>query len=156
MTEPSDRAAPAWSASPAAKVRTAIQRSVTQLLDELAPERVLGKVTHPEGGIEQHRTPTGCVLQAADCAVSVSWFPETNKANELGELQVLVWRGKVTRRGSRPPPKGATVVAEMVLRPIEPPTDECLWQAGDGSRYDTASLAAKCIALLDAQISARE
>ena len=156
MTEPSDRAAPAWSSSPAAKVRTAIQRSVVQLLDELAPERVLGKVTQPPATIEQHRTPTGCVLQAADCALSVSWFAEANKTNDLGELHVLVWRGKVTRRGSRPPPKGATVVTEMVLRPIEAPTDECVWQGDDGVRYDTASLAAKCIALLDAQISARD
>ena len=156
MTEPPERAAPAWSASPAAKVRNAIQRSVIQLLDELAPERVLGKVTQPPASIEQHRTPTGCVLQASDCALSVSWFADANKTNDLGEMHVLLWRGTVTRRGSRPPPKGATVLAEMVLRPMDPPTEDCLWQADDGTRYDTASLAAKCIALLDAQISARD
>ena len=153
MTE-SDATPPPWSASPAVKVRNAIQKSVTQLLDELAPEKVLGKVAKPPEEIEQHRTPSGCVLQAADCALSVSWFPELNKANEIGEMRILVWRGKVTRRGSRPPPKGATVVTEMVLRPIEPPSEDALWQADDGARYDTASLAAKCIALLDAQISA--
>ena len=38
------------------------------------------------------------------------------------------------------------------LRPIEPRGDVCLWRATDGTRYDTASLAAKCLALLDAQI----
>jgi hypothetical protein len=142
-----------WNLSPAAKVRTAVQRSVTRLLDELAPERVLGKVNPIAGTVEQHRTPNGCVLQAADAAVSVSWFSDASKTNDLGELHVLVWKGKVTRRGSRPPPKGATVVADLVLKPIEPPADECMWQGADGTRYDTATLAAKCLSLLESQIS---
>jgi len=46
------------------------------------------------------------------------------------------------------------MVADLVLRPIEPPADECVWQATDGMRYDTASLAAKCLALLQTQIAA--
>ena len=47
------------------------------------------------------------------------------------------------------------MVADLVLRPIEPPAaDACLWEATDGSRYDTASLAAKCLALLETQIAA--
>jgi len=115
---------------------------------------VLTRVTELRGSIEQHRTPTGCVLQAADCAVSVSWFADATDQAVLGELHVLVWRGKVARRGNARPPKGATMVADLVLRPIEPPADECLWQATDGSRYDTASLAAKCLALLQTQIAA--
>ena len=132
-----------------------MQRSVTQLLDELAPERVVKRVGELKGPVEQHRTPTGCVLQAADCAVSVSWFGDATKDAALGELHVLVWRGKVARRGSARPPKGATVVADLILRPIDPPADECLWQANDGTRYDTASLAARCLALLEAQIHGR-
>lgn len=129
-----------------------MQRSVTELLDELAPERVLKRVGDVKGAVEQHRTPTGCVLQAADCAVSVSWFADATKEAVLGELHVLVWRGKVARRGSALPPKGATMVADLILRPIEPAADDCLWQANDGTRYDTASLAARCLALLEAQI----
>jgi hypothetical protein len=151
MTEPANPRTLQWSSSASAKSKTAVQRSVTQLLDELAPERVLKRVGELKGPVEQHRTPTGCVLQAADSAVSVSWFPEATKESVLGELHVLVWRGKITRRGHAKPAKGATMIADLILRPIEPPTDECLWQANDGSRYDTASLAAHCLALLEAQ-----
>jgi hypothetical protein len=143
-----------WSSGPTAKAKSAVQRSVTQLLDELAPERVLKRVGEVRP-VEQHRTPTGCVLQAADCAVSVSWFADATKEAALGELHVLVWRGKVARRGNTRPPKGATLVADLTLQPIEPATDNCLWQATDGTRYDTTSLAAKCLALLEAQIGPR-
>jgi hypothetical protein len=152
MNDSTNRTGPNWSASPSAKAKTAVQRSVTALLDELAPERVLSRVGQLKGRVEQHRTPTGCVLQAADCAVSVSWFADATKDAALGELHVVVWRGKVARRGSAPPPKGATIIADLVLRPIEPPAVDCLWQASDGTRYDTAALAAKCLALLEAQI----
>jgi len=151
MSDATNPKALQWNASPSAKAKSAVQRSVTQLLDELAPERVLKRVIELRGSIEQHRTPTGCVLQAADCAVSVSWFADEAV---LGELHVLVWRGKVARRGNARPPRGATMVADLVLRPIEPPADECVWQATDGMRYDTASLAAKCLALLQTQIAA--
>ena len=144
-----------WSTSPSAKAKNAVQRSVTELLDELAPERVLTRVGRVQGPVEQHRTPTGCVLQAADCAVSVSWFADSTEDAALGELHVIVWRGKVARRGASHPPKGATVVADLVLRPIDPPAGDLLWQATDGTRYDTASLSAKCLALLEAQIALR-
>ena len=144
--------APQWSTSPSAKTRNLVQRSVTALLDALAPERVLKRVEQLEGAVEQHRTPTGSLLQAATCAVSVSWFADATKEAALGELHILVWRGKVARRGSPRSPKNATLVTELVLRPIEPPADDCLWQATDGSRYDTASLAAHVLSLLEAQI----
>ncbi len=144
-----------WSASPSAKARNAVQRSVTALLDELAPERVLKRVEQLPGPVEQHRTPTGCVLQAAAAAVSVSWFADAGRDAPLGELHVVVWRGTVTRRGVAGSRKGATTVAELVLRPIEPPADDCLWQATDGTQYDTAALAAKCLALLAEQTGAR-
>jgi hypothetical protein len=155
MTDETNPRALKWNSSPSTKTKSAVQRSVTQLLDELAPERVVKRVGELKGPVEQHRTPTGCVLQAADCAVSVSWFGDATKDAALGELHVLVWRGKVARRGSARPPKGATVVADLILRPIDPPADECLWQANDGTRYDTASLAARCLALLEAQIHGR-
>ena len=151
MKDPTDPSAPPWRVSPSAKARNAVQRSVTALLDELAPERVLKRVEQLPGPVEQHRTPTGCVLQAAAAAVSVSWFPDAGHEAPLGELHVVVWRGTVTRRGVSRSRKGATTVAELVLRPIEPPVDDCVWQATDGTRYDTASLAAKCLALLAEQ-----
>jgi len=39
-----------------------------------------------------------------------------------------------------------------VLRPIEAPRDDCVWRAADGTEFDTAGLAARCIALLEEQI----
>lgn len=155
MSDSTNRPAPQWSTAPSVKAKNAVQRSVTALLDELAPERVLSRVGKLAGPVEQHRTPTGCVLQAPNCAVSVSWFADATKDAPLGELHVVVWRGKVARRGTTQTPKGATIVADLVLRPIEPPADDCVWQATDGSRYDTASLAAKCLALLEAQVGVR-
>lgn len=155
MTDSTNPRERQWSSSPSQKAKNAVQRSVTELLDELAPERVLKRVGDVPGAVEQHRTPTGCVLQAAECAVSVSWFADATKDAVLGELHIVVWRGKVARRGATRTPKGATIVADLVLRPIEPPADNCLWQSTDGTRYDTASLAAKCLALLEAQIGGR-
>jgi len=152
MTDRPDHSGSAWSPSSTAKARNAVQRSVTALLDELAPERVLKRVEKLPGTIEQHRTPTGCVLQAAEAAVSVSWFADGSTDVALGELHVVVWRGTVQRRGAPPSRKGATIVSELVLRPIEPPAGDSVWQGTDGARYDTASLAAKCTALLQEQL----
>jgi len=153
MTNPTNHSASPWSAAPSAKLKSAIQRSVTALLDELAPQRVLKRVEQLQGPVEQHRTPHGCVLQAATCAVSVSWFPDVTKQSALGELHILVWRGKVTRRGTITSPKKAELATEFVLVPIEQPVDDCLWLAPDGLRYGTAMLAAKCLALLQEQMS---
>src|SRR5438132_10756939 len=127
MTDPTKPAAAAWSASPSAKTKNAVQRSVTALLDELAPERVLKRVEQLPGTIEQHRTPTGCVLQAATAAVSVSWFAEGGNDVALGELHVVVWHGTVQRRGAPRSRKGAQIVSELVLRPIEPPAGDNVW-----------------------------
>ena len=154
MNDREDHSSSAWSPSSTAKARNAVQRSVTALLDELAPERVLKRVEQLPGTIEQHRTPTGCVLQAATAAVSVSWFAEGGNDVTLGELHVVVWRGTVQRRGAPKSRKGAEIVSELVLRPMEPPADDKVWEATDGIRYDTASLAAKCTALLQEQIDA--
>jgi hypothetical protein len=141
-----------WSASPTAKTKNAVQRSVTALLDALAPERVIKRAEHLQGPVEQHRTPTGCVLQTTAFALSVSWFTDAGKDAALGELHVILWRGTVARRGQGRDRTGATIITELVLHPIEPPADGRLWQATDGMQYTTASLAAKCLSLLDSQI----
>lgn len=154
MDDPTKPGAAPWTASPSMKEKNAVQRSVTALLDELAPERVLKRVVQLPSSVEQHRTSTGCVLQAATAAVSVSWFAAAAPDAALGELHVVVWRGTVTRRGAPQSRTGAAIVSELVLRPIEPPADECLWKATDGTQYDTAALAAKCTALLEEQIGA--
>ncbi|MGH7713641.1 MAG: hypothetical protein ACREOG_20315, partial [Gemmatimonadaceae bacterium] len=60
-----NRAALPWSAEPTAKTKSAVQRSVNELLDELAPQRVLKRPEESHGLIEQYRAPSGCVLQAA-------------------------------------------------------------------------------------------
>ena len=131
-----------------------MQRSVTALLDALAPERVVKRVERLAVPVEQHRTPSGCVLQATAAAVSVSWFPDPANDAVLGELHVVVWKGVVSRRGSPRRPEGATVMKELVLRPVERPADECVWRAEDGTTYDTSSLAARCLALLEEQMGA--
>lgn len=154
MDDPTNPAAVRWSASPSAKEKNAVQRAVTALLDELAPERVLGRGPQLRGPVEQHRTPTGCVLQAATAALSVSWFADAGTDTGLGELHVLVWRGTVSRRGSTQKKDGASMVSELVLHPIERPTTETLWRATNGTEYDTAALAAHCVELLENEIRA--
>jgi hypothetical protein len=133
------------------KERTAIQRSVTALLDELAPEKVL-KREHVRAPIEPYRTATGCVLQAATAAVSVSWFGEASADAALGELHVIVWRGIVSRRGAPRRPDGAAITQQLVLRPVQQPSDRDVWRTTTGAGYDTAGLASHCVALLEEQM----
>jgi hypothetical protein len=152
MKDPINPVASAWNTSPTAKAKNAVERSVTALLDELAPERVLKRDRQLAGPVEQHRTPTGCVLQAADAAVSVSWF--AGAGNALGELRIVVWHGTVQRRGAPRSQKAAKIIEELVLQPIEPPVDGQLWEDADGRKYNTASLAAKSLALLKEQVGA--
>lgn len=153
MSDPTNPPTAPWTASPTAKEKHAVQRSVTALLDALAPERVVKRVERLAVPVEQHRTPSGCVLQAAQAAVSVSWFPDPANDAVLGELHVVVWKGIVSRRGSPRRPEGASVTKELVLRPVERPADECVWRAEDGTTYDTNGLAARCLALLEEQMS---
>lgn len=138
---------------PTYRTKGVVQRSVNALLDELAPERTLTRGERVSVPIEQHRSPTGCVLQAADYALSVSWFDESREA-PLGELHVIVWRGTVARRGATRHTKGAKIVSETILYPIEPPEGPCIWRAADGTRYDSIGLVAKCLSLLQEQASA--
>jgi hypothetical protein len=102
--------------------------------------------------VEQHRTPNGCILQAPKAAVSVSWFADAADDAPLGELHVVAWAGVVARRGAPRKADGAKVMKELVLRPIERPSDDCVWRATDGTEYDTAALVAQVLAMLQEQI----
>jgi hypothetical protein len=153
VSDDTERTSAQWSTSPSAKARTAVMRSVTALLDELAPERVLTRVEQLKGPVEQYRSPSGCVLQAATAAVSVTWFPEAAKEGILGELHVVVWHGRVTRRGVPKPPKAATVAGELVLHPTERPADEPVWETKEGEQFTTASLSARILELLEKQVN---
>ena len=155
---PTDQTAanPQWQSAPTSRTRNNVQRSVNALLDDLAPERSITRSEEPKKIIEQHRTPTGCVLQAEKAAVSVSWFAASGSDPLLGELQVLVWQGVVTRRGSPRRKEGATVVSELSLRPIEEPRNDCVWRANDSSEYSNLDLAALCNQLLRQQVAVSE
>jgi hypothetical protein len=137
---------------PTAKEKNVVQRAVNALLDSLAPERATTRADRLPAMIEQHRTPTGCVLQAPTAAVSLSWFPDSANDASLGELQVFVWEGIVSRRGSAQRPDGAKVTREFVLRPVERPTDESVWRAEDGTTYNVQQLSAYCLELLNEQM----
>lgn len=152
MDDPDNVPLTPWSAPPTAKERNAVQRAVTALLDELAPEKVVSRGERPSVPVEQHRTPGGCVLQAPEAALSVSWYADADEESAFGELDVVVWRGVVSRRGSPPRREGATIVGELALRPVEDPSGNFVWRAADGETYDTESLAAKCLALLEEQM----
>jgi hypothetical protein len=154
MDDPSDPGAAPWSGSRSSKERNAVQRAVTALLNELAPEKVLGRVAPVAGRIEEHRTPTGCVLQAGSAALSVSWFAPAGSDTAAGELHIVVWSGRVSRRGAAAPRNRATIASEQVFLPIDRTANDCQWQAADGTKYDTKALAEHCIALLEAQIKA--
>jgi hypothetical protein len=150
MHDPARNPASHRPAPPTSKEKGNVQRSVNALLDELAPERTLTRTERVPVPVERHRSPTGCVLQAADYAVTVSWFDESQGAS-LGELHVIVWNGTVARRGATRHTKGATVITETILYPIEPPEDGKIWRATDGARYDTIGLVAKVLSLIQEQ-----
>ena len=154
-------ASAAWNAPPSVKERAGVQRAVDRLLDALAPERTVTRAPRLPLPVERYRTPRGCILQAPGAAVSVSWFPDAATDAAFGELQVIAWRGTVSRPGSaHRDPGGATIARELMLRPEtgEVPTAggaaEWVWRADDGTRYDTDTLATHCLALLEAQMSA--
>lgn len=136
-------------APPTLKERNAVQRSVDRLLDELAPEKALRRGEAPPVVVEAHRTPSGCVLQGASVALSVSWFADASEDLTLGELQVVLWRGVVTRRGVARPAKGAVVASELVFHPVDGGSDALVWKAADGRTFDSEALAAYCLTLLD-------
>jgi hypothetical protein len=67
-------------------------------------------------------------------------------------LRVVVWRGVVQRRGAPRSKTAAQIVDELVLTPVEASVSDQRWQAADGTRYTTATLAAKSLALLKEQV----
>lgn len=134
-----------------ARERTAVQQAVDRLLHVLAPERAVSRAVAPPEAIERHRTPRGCILQAATGAVSVSWFPDAASGALIGELQVVVWRGTVSRPGSSRRVAGATVVRELVVHPVDGGVAGWGWRDADGAVHDTDALAARCLALLREQ-----
>jgi len=148
------RSADPRNSPPTAKERNSVQRSVNALLDTLAPERATTRADRAPVPIEQHRTPTGCVLQAATAALTVRWFADTSNDAAFGELQVVIWRGVVSRRGSAPTPDGASVISEVLLRPVDQLTDACAWRMADGTTYDVSRLAEHCLGLLKDQMLA--
>jgi hypothetical protein len=151
MNDPVDPATQAWFGARSIKAKTAFRKHVTALLDALAPEKILGKADPVKLVIEEHRTPDGCVLQAPDAALQVSWYAERDDAP--ASLHVVVWKGVVSRRGA-PPRGGATVALEEVYSPVEGPTDDKVWRRADGTLQDTQSLAEHCLALLEKQSQA--
>jgi len=155
MTDASESRHAGWNAPTTTKERNAVQRSVTKLLDALAPERAISRSAPAPVQIEPYRTPSGCVLQAPTAALSVSWFPGAASSSDLGELHVVLWRGGVTRRGSGVPRESASVIREWTLRPVELSSDATRWREdGDGVSYDIQGLADHCLALLNAQVFA--
>ena len=134
---------------PTVKERNAVQQEVSRLFELLAPERAAHRVDTKTNEINRHRTPRGCVLQAAAGAVTVSWFPDSAQGADLGELQVVAWRGTVSRPGSSLRTAGAKVEEEMVLRPVDRPTGGMVWRATDGTAFSTDSLVAHCAMLLE-------
>jgi hypothetical protein len=134
---------------PTLKERSAVQRSVDRLLDELAPERALRRGDRPAVPVEAHRTPSGCILQATNVALSVSWFADATEDATLGELQIVVWSGTVARRGVARPAQNAVVVSELALHPVLDAANASTWLATDGRTFDSEVLAAHCLALLE-------
>jgi hypothetical protein len=134
---------------PTVKERNAVQQEVSRLFDVLAPERAAHRVDAKVNEVDRHRTPRGCILQTAAGAVTVSWFPDSAQGADLGELQVVAWRGTVSRPGSSQRASGAQVEEQMVLRPADSPVGGLVWRATDGTSFSTDSLAAHCTTLLE-------
>ena len=148
MNDAADPGAKGWFRGRSIKEKTAFRRHVTELLDALAPEKRLGKAQSPKLVVEEFRTPDGCVLQAQDAALQVSWYAEKDEAP--GELHVVIWNGVVSRRGA-PPRGGATVALEEVYTAVYTASDNKVWKLGDATLHDTQSLAVRCLALLEKQ-----
>ena len=138
-----------WHDGPSVKQRTAVEHLVRDLLDQLAPERPPARANQPAPTVQRLRSPRRCILQATGSAVSVSWFPGPDEDAPLGELRVIEWRGVVARPGSANRATGQAVpLSEVVLRPVAVDDATWGWRADDGVVCDTATLAARCRALV--------
>jgi hypothetical protein len=139
--------------APTFKERNAVEREVMRLLDELAPERATPRMNRIPAEVEQHRSPNGCILQSENAALSITWYKEATDQDRVGELQIMLWRGVVSRRGARSRTP-AELITQEVLNPIEYSTDDAVWVSGTGKRYATAALAAHCLEMLERQMQA--
>src|SRR3954469_3797076 len=119
--------------APTSKERNAMQREVTRLLDDLAPENSNPRSSKPAEPIQQHRLPNGCILQADAAALSVTWYAQADDQDRVGELQIVLWQGVVSRRGASQPKQPAEVIRQEVVNPIESPVDESVWRSRDGT-----------------------
>lgn len=151
--EHNESAPTTWANARSAKDKTAVGRSVTALLDMLAPEQTLTRAERERGRIERYRTPTGCVLQGPTAALTVSWFADGASDTGFGELHVIVWNGVVSRRGGQGNKTGATLVREIVLRPDETRLADGMWIEQGAATIDTLRLAQRCENLLEEQLA---
>src|SRR5437762_638487 len=104
---------------PTVKQRTAVHNAAGKLLDALAPEGPPPRgAAAPPQALRRTRSPRGCILQGDAHALTVSWFPSTPIQSSLGELQVIAWRGTVSRPGSaQREASGAKAVRQEILEP---------------------------------------
>jgi hypothetical protein len=134
---------------PTSRQKMGAQQAAARLLDALAPERPPARRDEASPTVLRVRSPRGCVLQGAERAVSVSWFPPLASDATLGELQVIGWRGIVSRPGhGRQAPGSAEAVCHEVLVPIDNGGDSWVWKSVDGRTYDVGGLTERCNELL--------
>jgi hypothetical protein len=147
-------AGPALEPWPTAKQRAGVEQAVRRVLDALVPERAPPRHADPPGPVRRYRTPRGCILQDDARAVSVSWFPAAASEETLGELQVIVWAGTVSRPGAtQRAAAGARPVAEARLFPV-PAGEAWSWRVGDGTVLPADAVVARCLALLAERVPA--
>ncbi len=139
--------------------RAAARRELERLLDKLVADikhRVPGPgalAEQSESALLPYRSPDRCVVQGAERAVSVSWFPAQFTDVSLGELQVIEWRGVVAVRGAarRRESQAATILRADVYRQVQTP-EGWGWQPSSGAGgalvLSTGDLAAACLAPL--------
>jgi len=138
--------------------RAAARRELERLLDKLVSDikhRIPGPgaMADPsESALLPYRSPDRCVVQGAERAVSVSWFPAQFTDVSLGELQVIEWRGVVAVRGAtrRRESAAATILRADVYRQVQTPEGWGWQPAGpdEAPILSTDALAAACLAPL--------
>lgn len=142
----------AWAERPTVAQRTAAQQAVMRLFELLAPQKPPARREEPAADTQRHRSPTGCILQGAERAVSVSWFADSTNDLTIGELQLITWRGQVSRPGAARRTgagAGATPVSQAAFTPVDGGAGlGWVWRDAEGAVYDAAALAARCHALL--------
>ena len=118
-----------------------------------APPRNRRGAARPVGLVERHRSPHGCVLQAAAGAVTVSWFPASDTDSAHGELVVSVWRGVVSLPGSaRRERQGAVMLEAFELSPVEVAPAVWAWRRTDDTILAGDALAACCRTLIEGEM----